>query len=69
MITELTEEQKQWVRDNHEKWTYRRIGEEFQKVWPDSLASFATELEDGTEWIHVPEEEGVWLCKQAGVKE
>jgi len=69
MIKELTEEQIKWVQSNHHKYSWRRLAEEFDKVWEGSFEYIVHTPNDGTEWIGYYQEDGMWLCEQADIME
>ncbi len=64
MIEQLTEEQKQWVRSNWERYSPRRLAEEFEKCWAGSLESAAAEC---SEWFEGSYFDGIWLIEEAGL--
>jgi hypothetical protein len=68
MIESLAPEQKLWVRKNSSKYSWRRLAEEFEKVWSGSFEPIMHKA--GDQIINsFSQADGIWLCDEAGVVE
>ena len=63
MINKLTEEQKQWVRDN-KTMSMRQLAFEFEQEYQGSFNPVNYYVDNGNKVFEYSQIDGMWLCEQ-----
>ncbi len=58
MIEVLNKEQMKWVKTNTQNYSWRRLAEEFELMWPNSFKPIIHENYDFKSWSQL---DGMWL--------